>query len=128
MTATATAFSAGSALAGTCSVSSAIATSSSWTSRSLSDWWRLSATLGLNLYVDSLAARHSSAGYPDHNNHAALRFDRVPRLEVVLHRWAALQSQALLEPALACGINGVREPRNPRALDLGQNSAVLARF
>ena len=64
MTATATAFSAGSAsLAGTCSVSSAIATSSSWTSSSLSDWWRLSATLGLNLYVDSLAARHSRTAW-----------------------------------------------------------------
>ena len=149
-------------MAGTCSVSSAIATSSSCTSKSLSDWWRLSATLGLNLYVDSLAARHSRtaygvlsslphrhasprsdaaphgrqrvcdleflgpraadrvrrralarAGNPDDDNHAALGLDSVARLEVVLHRWAALQAQALLEPALACGINGVREPRNP---------------
>ena len=50
-------------MAGTCSVSSAIATSSSCTSKSLSDWWRLSATLGLNLYVDSLAARHSRTAW-----------------------------------------------------------------
>ena len=55
-----------------------------------------------------------AAGTSDHNNHAALGLDRVACLKVVLHRWAALQSQALLEPALACGINGVREPRNPR--------------
>ena len=54
-----------------------------------------------------------AAGTSDHNNHAALGLDRVACLKVVLHRWAALQSQALLEPALACGING-REPRNPR--------------
>ena len=169
--------------AGTCSVSSAIATSSSCTSKSLSDWWRLRATEGLNLYVDSLAARHSRTAWwrrvhgkvaegrrardrrqrvrdlellgaraadrvrrralarasdSDHNNHAALGLDRVAGLEVVLHRRAALQSQALLEPALACENQFLRRrrPRNqlfaraakPPAFDLGQISAVLARF
>jgi hypothetical protein len=44
-------------------VSSASATSSSCTSKSLSDWWRLSATLGLNLYVESFAARVSRTAW-----------------------------------------------------------------
>ena len=61
----------------------------------------------------------------DDDDDAPLRLDRVAGLEVVLHRRAALQSQALLEPALACGINGAIAAKPP-ALDLGQNSAVLA--